>query len=140
MAFTGSQVASLFRKERNQAIHDVTTDTIKMALYTNAATLNSATTVYTTTGEIVNANYTAGGKTLTGVSLTIPTPGGDPVLTWANPSWSPGAFTARGALIYNSSKSNKALYILDFGQDRLADPFVVRLPPAGVEIMIYTSA
>jgi hypothetical protein len=83
--------------------------------------------VYSSTGEVVNANYTAGGKTLTGVTLA----GADGVayINFSNISWIPAGFTARGALIYNSTKGNKSVAVLNFGSDKTGSPnFVVQMP------------
>ena len=90
-------------------------DTYKIALYTSAATLSSATTVYSTTNEVSGTGYTAGGATLTGFATSIDT--GVAILDFADPSWASATITARGALIYNSSKTNKAVAVFDFGSD-----------------------
>jgi len=125
MASTQTQTTS-FKTECWQAIHDLTTDTIKMALYTNLASLDESTTVYTTDEEIVGTGYTAGGQTLTGALIS--SSGYTAYATFDNPSWS-GALTARYALIYNSSKSNKSIAVLDFGADKTSTTtFTVTLP------------
>lgn len=90
-------------------------DIYKIALYTSAATLSSATTVYSATNEVSGAGYTAGGATLTGFATSIDT--GVAILDFADPSWASATITARGALIYNSSKTNKAVAVFDFGSD-----------------------
>ena len=117
MAITQA-IASTFKQELMQAIHDFDTsgsggDTFKIALYTSAATLSSATTVYTTSGEVVGTGYTAGGKTLAnqGVSLSGTTAYTD----FADVTWTSASFTAAGALIYNSTDGNKAVAIFNFG-------------------------
>lgn len=104
-----------FKADILQGIHD-SADTFKMALYTSAATLGTSTTQYTTSGEVVGTGYTAGGATLQGFNVT--TSGTTAILDFTtDPSWPNATITARGALIYNSSKSNKAVYVLDFGSD-----------------------
>jgi VCBS repeat-containing protein len=89
--------------------------------------LGAATTAYTTTGETSGAGYTAGGNTLTGV--TVLTSGTTAYVDFANPVWTSASFTARGALIYNASKSNKAIAVLDFGSDKTTTTtFTVQMP------------
>jgi hypothetical protein len=126
MAFEQTLTTS-FKQDILLGVHDLDTDTIKMALYLATADLGAATTVYTTTGETSGTGYTAGGKTLTGV--TVLTSGTTAYVDFADPSWDPAAFTARGALIYNASKSNKAIAVLDFGSDKTATTiFTVQMP------------
>ena len=113
MAITQA-IATSFKGEILSGTH-TSSDVYKIALYTNAATLSGATTVYTTTGEVVGTGYTAGGATLSGFAVT--TSGTTAILDFADPSWAAATITARGALIYNSSKTNKAVYVMDFGSD-----------------------
>lgn len=116
-----------FKAECYQGIHDLLTDTIKMALYDSTADLSAATTAYTTIGEITGTGYVAGGETLTGV--TINTSGSVAYVNFSNVVWNPAAFTARGALIYNFSKANRAMAVLDFGADKTATTtFTVAMP------------
>ena len=105
-----------FKKELYQAIHNLTTDVIKIALYTANADLNADTTVYTSSNEITGTGYTAGGKTLTGA--TVNSSGYTAYVDFANVVWTPAAFTVRCALIYNSSKANRSIAVLDFGADK----------------------
>lgn len=126
MAIAQTLVTS-FKKESWQAVHDLETDTIKMALYTGAASLNADTTVYTVTGETSGSGYLAGGVTLTGAS--VQTSGTTAYVTFNSAVWNPASFTARGALIYNASKGNKAIAVLDFGADKTAvTSFTVQMP------------
>lgn len=108
-----------FKKELMQAIHDFTTttgDVFKIALYTSSATLDASTTAYSATNEVSGTGYSAGGNTLTNVT---PTTSGTTAFTdFADTAWSTATITARGALIYNSSESNKAVAVLDFGSDK----------------------
>ena len=91
-------------------------DVYKIALYTSTATLSAATTAYTATNEVVGTGYTATGQTLVGFSATLDT--ATAILDWTtDPSWASSTITARGALIYNSSKTNSAIAVLDFGSD-----------------------
>ena len=115
-----------FKAECWQAIHNLLTDTLKIALYTGASTLDASTTAYTTTGEITGSGYTAGGATITGV--TIGTDGYTAYCSFSNPSWT-GALTARYALIYNASKANRSIAVLDFGADKTSvSTFTITLP------------
>lgn len=116
-----------FKAECYQAIHDLLNDTIKMALYSTAADLSEATTVYSTTGEITGTGYVAGGEVMSGV--TINTSGSVAYVNFNNVVWNPAEFTTRGALIYNSSKANRAIAVLDFGSDKTTTTtFTVTMP------------
>lgn len=126
MAIVQTQCTS-FKEQLLKAVHDFSTDTFKLALYTSAASLGASTTVYTTTGEVVAAGYTAGGNTLTGVSVS--TSGTTAYVDFADTTWTTST-TARGALIYNSSKADKAVAVLDFGTDKTStNTFTVQMPP-----------
>jgi hypothetical protein len=114
-----------FKAELLQGIHDFNTDVFKLALYVATADLGANTAVYTTVGEVSGAGYTAGGEPMTGVSVS---PQG--FVNFANVVWPVANFTARGALIYNSSKANRAVAVLDFGADKTATTsFTVQVPP-----------
>lgn len=110
-----------------EGLQSLTTDTIKMALYTADASLNANTTVYTSTNEVTSANYTAGGEICQNV--TVNQYNGTVYVSFDNVSWTSVSFTCRGALIYNVTASNKSIAILNFGSDKTAGPnFVVTLP------------
>jgi anaerobic selenocysteine-containing dehydrogenase len=121
-----------FKKELFEAVHNFLASgghTFKCALYTNAATLNEATTVYSSSDEVTSAGYTAGGFTLTNVNPSIS--GTTAMVTFsANPTWTGVTFTASQALIYNASASNKAVAVLDFGGNHsiVSGDFVLTLP------------
>lgn len=120
MPITQAMVTS-FKVEILQGVHNfgpTSPDVFKIALYTSSANLDATTTVYSTSNEVVSANYTAGGQNLT-VSTT-PTSGGTTAyLSFASPvTWSGVTFTARGALIYNATEGNKAVAVLSFGTDQ----------------------
>lgn len=132
MAITQA-VATSFKKELMTGTHDFTTstgDTFKIALYESSATLSASTTAYTVTGEASGTGYTAGGNTLTNVTPT--TSGTTAYTDFADSTWSTSTITARGAMIYNSSASNAAVLILDFGADKssTAGDFTVVFPAA----------
>lgn len=115
-------------------------DTYKIALFTSAATLSKATTAYSTTNEAVGTGYTAGGLTLTGFTVSLD--GDTAILDFADASWASATLTARGALIYNSSRSNKAVAVLDFGADitATASTFLVTLPAAAAATAVIRIA
>jgi hypothetical protein len=122
-------MCSSFKQESWLGIHDLDTDTLKLALYTAAADLSQATTVYTSTGEVVGAGYTAGGEVITGAQVLLS--GTTAYLTFNNPVWSGASFVCRGGLIYNASKANRAIAVLDFGADKTANgTFTIQLPAA----------
>ena len=117
-----------FKQQLLQGVHNFDTDTFKVALYTASADLNDTTTAYNvaTAGQVANTgNYLAGGATTaTSVSVT----GTVAFVNFGNVSWT-AALTARGALIYNSSKSDKAVAVLDFGADKTSvTTFTVTMP------------
>jgi len=125
MAIVQTQTTS-FKKELYQAIHDLSTDTIKIALYTGNASLDASTTVYSATNEVSGTGYTAGGQVMTGVAVS--SSGYTAYANWANVSWT-GALTARCALIYNASKGNKSVAVLDFGSDKTSTTtFTITMP------------
>ena len=125
MSIVQTQTTS-FKKELYQAIHDLSTDTIKIALYTASADLNADTAVYSALNEVVATGYTAGGIVMTGVSISAS--GYIAYVNWNNVSWT-SALTARCALIYNASKGNKSVAILDFGSDKTSTTtFLITMP------------
>jgi hypothetical protein len=131
MAFTGNYTCNVFRTGLLNGSFNFTSGTFYIALYTNEATLDATTTAYTTTGEVVDAGYTAGGQVLT-VTQT-PTTGNAPnttaYISFANAAWT-GAITARGALIYKAG-DNGAVCVLDFGSNKTSTTtFTVQFPAA----------
>jgi len=120
-----------FKTELLGGTHDLDTDVIKIALYTSSATLSASTTAYSTTNEVTGSTgYTAGGNTLT--SPVISLSGSTAIVDFADTTWSASTITARGALIYNSSKSNKAIAVLDFSTDKSSTngDFTIVMPTA----------
>jgi len=111
-----------FKQEMIQAGQNLATDTLKMALYTAFSDIGPLTTVYTTTNEVTGTGYTAGGVVMTGVTINTESTGensGTVYVDFANVSWPGASFTARGALIYNVTRSNKSVAVLDFGSDKI---------------------
>lgn len=107
-------------------------DTFKIALYTSSATLDASTTAYTTSNEVANGNgYTTGGNTLS--VAQVPTSTGTTAwLDFSDTTWSAATITANGALIYNSTQSNKAVAVLAFGGDKTSTSgdFTIVFPTA----------
>jgi hypothetical protein len=114
-----------FKKELYEAIHNFSTDTFKIALYTANANLDEATTAYSAANEVSGTGYVAGGIALTGT--TIGSSGYTAFVNFANAAFG-AAVTARCALIYNSSKANRSVVVLDFGSDKTSAAFVVTMP------------
>ena len=125
MSIVQTQTTS-FKAQLYQGIHDLTTDVIKIALYTGSADLNADTTVYSTDNEVSATGYTAGGQTMTGI--TVNTSNYTAYVGFNNVSWT-GAITARCALIYNSTQGNKSVAVLDFGSDKTSTTtFLITMP------------
>ena len=114
MAITQA-MCTQFKRDVMLGLHDLDSDTIKIALFTSSATLNATTTAYATTNEISGAGYTAGGVTLASASVVNNSTSG--CFDSDDPSWTSATFTARGALIYNDTESDLAIAVLDFGGD-----------------------
>jgi hypothetical protein len=140
MAFTGNYMCTSFKQQLLEGAHDFRAtggDTFYMALYTNSATLDASTTAYTTSGETTNtsgSSYVAGGQALSNVN---PTSSGTTAFTdFADEVWSTASFTARGAMIYNTTPAhtytNPSVVVLDFGSDKTASAgdFTVIFPTA----------
>jgi hypothetical protein len=106
-----------FKAELYEGIHDLIDDTIKIALFNANADLTASTTAYSTNQEVTGTGYTAGGNTLTGA--TVRSNGTTAFVSFDNTSWSSASFTSRGALIYNSSKANRSIAVLNFGSDKI---------------------
>ena len=116
MAITAAFCNS-FKQELLAMSPHTAADVFKIALYTSTATLSKATTAYSATNEVSGTGYTAAGATLSGFSVTLDTD--TAILDWTtDPTWATSTITARGALIYNSSKANKAMFVLDFGRNQ----------------------
>ena len=135
MAIT-SAVCTSFKQEILVGTHNFTAtsgDTFKIALFTSDATLGASTTAYSTSNEITNSSgtaYTAGGATLTSVTPT--TSGTTALCDFADVSYTSASFTANGALIYNSSASDKAVCAIAFGSDKTvtSGTFTIQFPTA----------
>ena len=146
MAFTGSFIATSYKKELMFGAHDhdaSTGDTFYIALYTSSASLTAASTAYSTNDEISGTGYTAGGIVIVPVD---PAQSGTTGYTdFVDASWSGATFTARGAIIYNSTPNttsialtNPIVAILDFGSDKTVSgsAFTVQFPVAAAATAI----
>ena len=132
MAITTNAICDSFKKELLQGKHDFDTssDTYKLAMYTSSATLGKSTTNYSTSNEVSSPNYSAGGGTL--VNQGVKVSSSVAITDFADLSFQNVTLTARGALIYNNSKSNAAIAVLDFGSDFSSSngTFQVQFPTA----------
>jgi hypothetical protein len=128
-------ICNSYKQEILEGVH-ASADTYKIALYTSSATLSASTTAYSSTNEVSGTGYDAGGKTLTGYVSGLSS--GTAYITFDDPSWTSSTITARGCLIYNSSKSNKAVACFDFGSDviSVSGTFTIDLPAAGASALI----
>ena len=129
-----------FKAELYEGIHDLVDDTIKIALFNANADLSASTTVYSTDQEVTGTGYTAGGNTLTGA--TVRSSGNTAYVSFDNSSWSSASFTCRGALIYNASKANRSVAVLNFGSDKTVTngTFTVEFPSNTVDSAIIRSS
>ena len=118
-----------FKEQMLQGQQNLTSDSLKMALYTGFATLGPLTTAYSSDNETSGTGYTVGGEALSNVSVASSS-NGIVYISFSNPTWSNASFTARGALIYNATQSNSSVAVLDFGADKtsVGQTFTVTLP------------
>ena len=113
-------------------------NTLKIALYTSSASLGATTSAYTTSNEVSGTGYTAGGATLSSQAVAYDSTNQVAYFDAADPAWTTATITARGAMIYNNSKSNASIAILDFGSDytSTAGTFTIQLPSAAYNTAI----
>jgi hypothetical protein len=118
-----------FKQQMVQGQQNLSANTLKMALYTAFVTLGPDTTVYSTTNEVTGTGYTAGGVTMSGVTINT-SANGVVYINFNNVVWTNASFTVRGALIYNASQSNASVAVLDFGSDKTCSnqTFTVTMP------------
>ena len=130
MAITQA-VCNSFKQELLQGLHDLDGHTLKLALYTSSATLGPTTTAFSTTNESSGTNYTSGGATISNVAVSLS--GTVAFVDFDDVSFSSATISdAAGALIYNSSASNRAIAVLDFGSTKSVSggTLTVSLPSA----------
>lgn len=148
MPFTGNYMATSFKQQLLEAVHDFRVtggDTFKLALYTSAASFTAATTAYTATDEVAaSGSYSAGGGNLTRVN---PAASGTTAFTdFGDLTFTSATITARGALIYNSTPThtytNPAVVVLDFGSVKAstAGDFTIVFPTADASTAIIRIA
>jgi hypothetical protein len=111
-----------FKQEMLQAGQNLATDTLKMALYTAFSDIGPLTTAYTTDNEVTGTGYTAGGVAVTGATISADAQTGTVYVDFNNVSFTGASLIARGALIYNVTRSNKSVAVLDFGSDKIFSP------------------
>ena len=123
-------VVDSFKFEVFFAIHDFDMDTFKVALYAPGANVNRGTTEYISAGEVSGTGYTAGGVDLTGVDVALS--GGVAYVTFHDPEWPAATFSAQAALVYNSTKGNRAVAVIDMKTVQAPNnqTFRLRLPDA----------
>ena len=131
-----SAICTSFKQEILVGTHNFTAssgNTFKIPLYDIDASLGASTTAYSTSNEVSGTNYTAGGATLTLKTGTPTLDGTTAVVDFDDLTFTNVTVTARGALIYNSSDSNKAVAVIDFGQDFVvsAGNLTINFPSSG---------
>ena len=124
MSILQTQTTS-FKKELYTAVHNLSTNTLYIALYTASADLNESTTIYSSVGEVSGTGYSPGGVPLTGV--TISSSGYTAYVDFADVVFN-ASVTARCALIYNVTQGNKSIAVLDFGSDKTSTNFTITMP------------
>lgn len=119
-----------FKEQLLLGVHDFSADVLKIALYSSAADLGPSTTVYSATDEVSSAGYTPGGNVLLNVTVSKDNALQVAYASFTNPIWLATTFSVRGALIYNYSKGNKSVAVLNFGTDQttLGQNFEIQLP------------
>ena len=117
-----------FKEQVLLGVHDLVNDVLKIALYTSSANLGPDTAIYSSANEVSGAGYTAGGDVI--LNVIVQQGNGTGYVTFDNPSWPGANFTTRGALIYNFTKGNKSIGVLNFGTDQtmLNQGFTIQLP------------
>jgi len=132
MAITQAMCSS-FKQELLVGTHNFTASSgnaFKMALYTSSATINATTTAYSSSNEASGTGYTATGQAVTAVTPVLS--GTTALVDFADLTWGSSSITARGALIYNDTQSDKAVIVLDFGSNKTSSSgdFTVQFPAA----------
>lgn len=141
MAFTGNYFCTSAKVDFLSGAQTPLTDVLKIALYTDAATLDASTTAYSPTNEVpASGTYTAGGGTLTGATISYS--GTTAWLTFNDIQFFVATITARGALIYNVTRGGNAIAVLDFGANKSSagSTFTIQFPPAGASTSIIRIA
>ena len=145
MAITTAMCNS-FKQELLGGIHDLDTHTIKLALIkaSPSGTYNASTTNYSTvTGnsdEASGTNCSSGGNTLGSADISLST--NTAIVDFADSTFSSSTISADGCIIYNSSASNKAIAVIDFGGTKTSTngDFVITMPTAGASTALIRVA
>ncbi len=124
MAIVHTQTNS-FKLEHSSGVHNLSTNTLKVALYSASANLDESTTAYSATNEVSGGGYVAGGVALSGVSIS--SDGYTAFVNFNNAVFN-ASVTARCALIYNVTQANKSIAVLDFGSDKTSTNFTIVMP------------
>ena len=114
-----------FKQELYTGVHNLSSNTLKVALYTASANLDESTTVYSVTNEVSGGGYTPGGVALSGVTISSD---GYTAFVNFNDAVFNASVTARCALIYNVTQANKSIAVLDFGSDKTSTNFTIVMP------------
>ena len=114
-----------FKLELYTGVHNLSSNTLKVALYTASANLDESTTVYSVTNEVSGGGYTPGGVALSGVTISSD---GYTAFVNFNDAVFNASVTARCALIYNVTQANKSIAVLDFGSDKTSSNFTIVMP------------
>ena len=122
-------ITNQFKSDILQGVQNLLTDSLYLALYTGSATLGATTTAYTSANEVTSTNYTAGGQLVTGVTINTDKQNNIIYVSFNDVTWTNVSFVCRGALLYNASKGNNSIAVLNWGSDKNAGPnFKVTLP------------
>ena len=136
MSIVQTQTTS-FKLELYSGVHNLSTNTLKVALYTASADLNEDTTVYSATNEVTGTGYVAGGIALTGV--TISSSEYTAFVNFSDVVFN-ASVTARCALIYNVTQGNKSIAVLDFGSDKTSSNFTIVMPATSASSALIRSS
>ena len=133
MAITTNAICNSFKKELLEATHNFSNpggNSFKLSMYTNSAVLGKSTTSFTTSGQVSSPSggYSSGGKALVNAGTSLAT--NTAITDFADLSFVGVTITARGALIYNDTNSDKAVAVLDFGGEKTASAgtFTIQFP------------
>jgi hypothetical protein len=129
-------ICNSYKEQLLDGVHQAA-DVYMIALFTSAATLNKNSTAYSSTNEVAGIGYVAGGVALSGYTTAVS--GDTAYIDWSvDPQWPLSTIVARGCMIYNSSRSNKAVAVYDFGTDVFSSngTFTVQLPAPGATAIV----
>lgn len=127
-----SAITLSFRQEMLTGVHDLLSDTVKLALYTSASDVSTGTATYgSATNEVASGSgYTTGGNTVASKQIVVDGPA--VIFTFADVEWLLASFTTRYALLYNATKANRSVAVFDLLTDRTGTgaTFKLEIPPA----------